>query len=227
MPHSPKLCNEQPWASPMPGEKAHWFQRFSTYIAMGASRSVRAVYSAEQAAKGKPSGISRAVPSTWHQASHRYEWTKRAEAFDEWRGKAILEKQIAIYDTLAINHLQCLIIKMSDEITVLQHQIQQLLENQPKAKKSQPKPLKPAPQGFVWLSDFAEQHGISSDRAEDIYSSGKIQGQRIRISSKQSSIAITAKGQTDFCRVAIRWEYKAFRKCDKCSYCTQYEVVVV
>jgi hypothetical protein len=104
--------DEQPWASSLPGENGAWFQRFSLYAAMGAGRSVRAVYNAELAERGKPSLRSKPVPSSWTQASHRYEWLRRAEAFDEWRRKQIFNAGNA-QDTERIKKLDSLIDKLS------------------------------------------------------------------------------------------------------------------
>lgn len=108
----PQPTDEQPWASSLPGENNDWFQRFSLYAAIGAGRSVRSVYNAELAKKGKPSLRSKPVPSSWTQASHRYEWLRRAKAFDEWRRAEIFNAGNA-QDTERIKKLDSLIDKLS------------------------------------------------------------------------------------------------------------------
>lgn len=100
--------DDEIWAAPMSGESNAWFSRASLYFAMGASRSVRAVYNAELAARGTPSARSRAVPGSWTQASHRYEWQRRAEAFDAWRRKEVFSSGNA-QDTERIKKLDKLI----------------------------------------------------------------------------------------------------------------------
>lgn len=108
----PQPTDEQPWASSLPGENDAWFQRFSLYAAMGAGRSVRGVYNAELAERGKPSLRSKSVPASWTQASHRYEWQRRAKAFDEWRRAEIFNAGNA-QDTERIKKLDGLINKLS------------------------------------------------------------------------------------------------------------------
>src|SRR5579859_8067788 len=120
--------DEQPWASPMVGENAAWFQRFSLYAAMGAARSVRAVYNAELAQRNAGQADlanqvlqgqqSKAVPSSWTRASHRYEWQRRAEAFDAWRRKEIFATGNAS-DLARIGRLDKLIEKLCDRIMAL------------------------------------------------------------------------------------------------------------
>ncbi len=115
--------DEQRWASQMPGENDAWFQRFSLYAAMGAGRSVRAVYNAELAKRGKPSLRSKPVPSSWTQASHRFEWQRRAKAFDEWRRAEIFNAGNA-QDTERIKKLDSLINKLSERcLTLLDHMV--------------------------------------------------------------------------------------------------------
>lgn len=105
--------DEQPWTHRLPGESQRWFQRASLYFAMGACRSIRAVYNAELAKLGKAAARSKPVPSSWTQASHRYEWLRRAEAFDEWRRKEIFATGNA-QDTERIKKLDDLINKLSE-----------------------------------------------------------------------------------------------------------------
>lgn len=109
---TPESADDQPWMSPMDGEDAKWFHRASLYFAMGACRSVRAVYNAELAERGKPSQVSKSIPGSWHQATHRFEWQRRAEAFDAWRRKEIFNTGNAA-DAERIKKLDGLIEKLS------------------------------------------------------------------------------------------------------------------
>ncbi len=116
-----ETTDEQPWATPMDGEDARWFHRFSLYAAMGACRSVRAVYNAELAERGRGSSISKSVPGTWHTATHRFEWKRRAEAFDEWRRKEVFNAGNA-QDTERIKKLDKLIDRLSERcLTALEY----------------------------------------------------------------------------------------------------------
>jgi len=134
--------DEQPWASPMVGENAAWFQRFSLYAAMGAGRSVRAVYNAELAQRNVgqadlamqilQSQQSKAVPSSWTRASHRYEWQRRAKSFDAWRRKEVFAtgnaSDLARIETLdkVIEKLSKKCIAILDVINVESADIEQL-----------------------------------------------------------------------------------------------------
>src|SRR5579875_2559051 len=74
---------EQPWTQ-RADESNRWYQRFSTYLALGAGRSVRAVYNAE---KGNAS--SKPVPSAWTEVARRFDWQGRAEQYDAWRREVV------------------------------------------------------------------------------------------------------------------------------------------
>lgn len=106
---------EQPWAEPMPSESPQWFQRFSLYAGLGAARSIRAVYNAELAQRGKPSEHSKPVPSSWTQAARRCEWQRRAEAFDAWRRAQVFSSGNA-QDTERIKKLDVLAERMHSRI---------------------------------------------------------------------------------------------------------------
>ena len=106
--------NAEPW-EPMPGEDARQYERFTRFLALGAARSVRAVYNAELATRGKPSDHSKPVPSSWSLASHRFEWQRRAKAYDEWRRKAIFSTGNA-QDTERVKKLDALAERMHSRI---------------------------------------------------------------------------------------------------------------
>lgn len=106
--------DDQPW-EPMSGEDSRWYERFSQYLALGAARSVRAVYNAELSQRGKPSEHSKPVPSSWTQASHRFEWQRRAKAYDEWRRKSVFSSGNA-QDTERVKKLDALAERMHSAI---------------------------------------------------------------------------------------------------------------
>lgn len=107
---------EQPWMQREDlGENNRWYQRFSDYLALGAARSVRAVYQAE-----KGNEYSKSVPASWTEAAHRYEWPRRAEAYDAWRRAAVFQAGNA-RDTERVRKLDALIDKLYDRtIAMLQ-----------------------------------------------------------------------------------------------------------
>ena len=107
--------NDDIWATPMQGEDSKWYERVAQYLALGAARSVRAVYNAELATRGKPSEHSKPVPSSWTQASHRFEWQRRAKAYDEWRRKSVFSSGNA-QDTERVKKLDALAERMHNAI---------------------------------------------------------------------------------------------------------------
>jgi hypothetical protein len=89
------LEQKQPWER-QPGESAKWFMRFRRYLMLGPKRSVNAVFEAEQRekavrARGK-------ISTCWYNASRRYQWEARADAWDaeQSQQKALMLRQIAM-----------------------------------------------------------------------------------------------------------------------------------
>lgn len=85
------------------GENDRWYQRFSQYLALGATRSVRAVYNAE-----KSNECSHAVPASWTKATRQFDWKSRAHDYDAWQrrllfahGNASETEQVTKLDDLA------------------------------------------------------------------------------------------------------------------------------
>ena len=95
---------------PMRGENARWYARFCEYLAMGAARSFRAVYNAE-----KGNEKSKAVPASWSQATKRFEWQRRAEAYDAWRRREVFSKGNA-QDVERVKKLDALIDKLFERV---------------------------------------------------------------------------------------------------------------
>jgi hypothetical protein len=113
-------ANDQPWLFPMPGENARWFSRFSKYIEMGPLRSVHAVYTSENEKVVESRGKSRKTPGDWYDAAHRFNWTKRAEAYDAWRRKEVFTYRNA-QDTERVRKLDEIIEQLHERVlTMLQ-----------------------------------------------------------------------------------------------------------
>jgi hypothetical protein len=73
-----------------------------------------------------------------------------------------------------------------------------------------------APEGFTWLNDFADLHGMSRNEANRRWQSGMIAGQKIHTGKRRAPVAIAEKGKRDF------WvqfhEMAGFRSCDHCPH---------
>ena len=102
---SPK-DNAAPAWEPMPGESNLWYDRFARFLAQGATRSVRAVYQEE-----KGNEHSKSVPASWTEASHRYDWPRRAQAYDAFQRRRIFSSGNA-QDTERIKKLDALAERM-------------------------------------------------------------------------------------------------------------------
>jgi hypothetical protein len=62
-------------------EPVVWFSRFEGFRSLGPSRSLLAAYNAEREKEGKR-GTATSVPQPWDEAARRWDWRRRAEAFD-------------------------------------------------------------------------------------------------------------------------------------------------
>lgn len=67
-----------------------WYSRFEEYRLMGPTRSILAIYKRECEKRVKRKGLEKAgkglikaVPSSWAVAAEKWQWRKRAEAWDE------------------------------------------------------------------------------------------------------------------------------------------------
>lgn len=100
---------EQSWLQ-RSDESDAWYSRFVVYLGMGAGRSVRGVYNKERGNE-----TSKAVPASWSAASKRFEWLRRAKAFEEWRRATVLQAGNA-QDAERVNKLNILIDKLFDRI---------------------------------------------------------------------------------------------------------------
>jgi hypothetical protein len=190
--------DKQPWASSMPGENP---QHRPVVTIMEAARLLGDV---------SDKTIRRAIRSG--KLAARYPRSNKAEILiddlEAWYAQ--------VQPKIILNKLNILEYEI-DRIASRVYQMEQTLESLSDAKKPQYKSSKPAPQGFVWLSDFASQHGISMQFAERVYETGAIPGQRIRLSSKQAPIAITAKGQYEF--IMKTQGHVDFLPCNDCPHC--------
>ncbi len=73
-----------------------------------------------------------------------------------------------------------------------------------------------APEGFTWLTDFADLHGMSRNEAQERWQHGMINAQKINTGKRRAPLAIAEKGKRDF------WiqfhELEGFRTCDECPH---------
>ena len=74
----------QPWLR-QSDENNRWYSRFLAYLALGPGRSVRATYNQE-----KGNETSRQATPAWRQAAQRFDWERRAAAYDAWQHRGTL-----------------------------------------------------------------------------------------------------------------------------------------
>lgn len=74
--------DEPPIYHRKPNEPAIWYNRFKVYCLAGQSRTIIGAY--RQVAADEAVGMEKitSVPQTWSEAVRRWEWYKRAEAYD-------------------------------------------------------------------------------------------------------------------------------------------------
>ncbi len=112
-------ANDQPWLSPAKGESNTWFDRFSKFLALGPARTVNAAYTSESKKLVKPrQSSSPRASSAWYDASRRFDWDKRAQAYDAHLRKTLLSSGNAM-DTERIKKLDVLIDKLHERILVM------------------------------------------------------------------------------------------------------------
>lgn len=95
----------KPWDQ-LPGETNAWFHRFDKFRLL-VNRSVQAAYNEWRIAKGRER--SRGTPQSWRDASKRWNWYDRADAWDrhciEQASKEIEERRIRILQSgFALKH---------------------------------------------------------------------------------------------------------------------------
>jgi hypothetical protein len=73
--------DRQPWDI-LPEENGLWYERFTKYRLQGPTRSRLGVYNNERLSKGRKKRGS--VPSSWVEASEKFQWRERAFAFDQY-----------------------------------------------------------------------------------------------------------------------------------------------
>lgn len=74
------MDEQRPWER-QKGERNLWYDRFERFRLMGPTRSLRALYGAERAARGDAGRHS--LPSSWSRAVETWQWVARAEAWDQ------------------------------------------------------------------------------------------------------------------------------------------------
>jgi hypothetical protein len=94
--------DEQPWQQQQ-GESGLWYSRFSQYLALGPTRSIREVYRLEKGDK-----LSKTPGKNWAKASQDFRWQARAQAYDDHQRKLIFTHRNAL-DTERVKKLDELI----------------------------------------------------------------------------------------------------------------------
>jgi len=90
---TPESSEIQPWER-QDGEPLFWYNRYKRFQGLGPKRTILAALQQERRAakapkstqnqeKLKPKSKSLSVPGSWKQASIRWQWVARAQAFDE------------------------------------------------------------------------------------------------------------------------------------------------
>lgn len=93
---------QHPWER-MKDEPNLWYDRLVSYLQMGPSRSLLGAVHLEEAQKSTEKRSS-SVPGSWYEASKRWEWKDRAEAWDEYRRKQVFTQGNA-YDVNRVEKL--------------------------------------------------------------------------------------------------------------------------
>lgn len=93
--HPEQDTMKKPWEREE-GESAKWFFRFRNFLALGPTRSIRAVFESEK--KTKEVVRSYKCGETWYNAARRYHWQSRADAYDNEQDeqKAAQMREIAM-----------------------------------------------------------------------------------------------------------------------------------
>jgi hypothetical protein len=85
-----------------PGEPSLWYGRFVAYLALGPSRSVERAYAVVRETenlKGQRPGAK------WYDAAHRWNWERRAQAYDAEQRRRFLQDQDELRTAARIRRL--------------------------------------------------------------------------------------------------------------------------
>lgn len=81
---------DYPWLR-LDGEPDYWYARFTTYLRLGAHRSINNTYRVEKRLSVK----DKVIPGgEWHKAAFDYNWKGRAEAYDRHQGELLAEIEL-------------------------------------------------------------------------------------------------------------------------------------
>ena len=101
MPSTPP--RSEPWDR-QPGEPTRWFDRFERFRLAGPGRSLLGTVNAEQVDKG---GHKRTkVSGAWDQAAIRWNWRKRAEAWDDHQREKARETHAQEIEEMNRRHIE-------------------------------------------------------------------------------------------------------------------------
>lgn len=86
-------------------EPIKWFRRFQLYRALGPERSILAAYKEWQRSEGKRSEATTGAPMSWWDASRKWEWDKRAQAWDMEQERRRMGREQEAIDKMVQRHL--------------------------------------------------------------------------------------------------------------------------
>jgi hypothetical protein len=90
---TPEQPKRQPWDQ-QPDEPAKAYSRFLVYLGMGPARSVHAAF---RLVRPDTQGHKRSAPGAWHRAARRFDWERRAVAFDLHHLVAAGQQAVALF----------------------------------------------------------------------------------------------------------------------------------
>lgn len=137
------------------GEDTMWYDRFFVFLRMGPSRTLLgAVHEVEKAQKSAEKH-SVSIPGAWSDAAKKWDWRKRAEAWDDYRRKQVFTTGNA-YDVTRVEKLN----KYSE---LLESEIDKMLKALAKKKIDKP-----------WFNQFLYEKYLQSLEALAAETGGRI-----------------------------------------------------
>jgi hypothetical protein len=86
-------AKQSPWDQ-LPDEPAKAYSRFLVFLGMGPARSVHAAF---RLVRPDTQGHKRSAPGAWHRAARRFDWERRAVAFDLHHLVAAGQQAVALF----------------------------------------------------------------------------------------------------------------------------------
>ena len=144
-----------PWQQ-QPGETGTWFSRFCRYKLLDSSRSRLATYLQEWQEKQAPDSHKKPpkwVPGSWKEASAKYRWQERAEAWDYHYYSQQEHKFLVRWE----EHRQKLLEKSQQLLKVADEMLQYPLTTQQVDEDGQTTIVKPANWSFRDIPTYYEK----------------------------------------------------------------------